>query len=92
MPTRNVNLTDALDAFVEQAVRSGRYGNASEVVRDALRRLEGDMAERAARLAALDAAIEEGERDHAEGGYVTLDGPEAIEAFVRGLATRATAE
>jgi hypothetical protein len=36
MPTRNVNLTDELDRFVLTKVESGRYENASEVVRDAL--------------------------------------------------------
>ena len=35
MPTRNVNLTDELDHFVLQKVESGRYENASEVVRAA---------------------------------------------------------
>jgi len=40
MPTRNVNLTDELDRFVLKKVRSGRYENASEVVRAALRTLE----------------------------------------------------
>ena len=37
MPTRNVNLTPEQDAFVEEAVRTGKYQNASEAVRDALR-------------------------------------------------------
>ena len=40
MPTRNVNLTDDLDRFVVAKVASGRYVNASNVVRDALRALE----------------------------------------------------
>jgi hypothetical protein len=39
MPTRNVNLTDELDSFVLAKVESGRYENASEVVRAALRTL-----------------------------------------------------
>ena len=30
----NVSLTPELDAFVEQAVNSGRYGSASEAVRE----------------------------------------------------------
>ena len=37
MPTRNVNLTDELDRFLLAKVESGRYENASEVVRAALR-------------------------------------------------------
>jgi len=39
VPTRNVNLTNELDHFVQSKVASGRYENASEVVRAALRRL-----------------------------------------------------
>jgi putative addiction module CopG family antidote len=40
MPTRNVNSTEAFDRFVRAKVESGRYENASEVVRAALRSLE----------------------------------------------------
>jgi antitoxin ParD1/3/4 len=36
----NVSLTPELDAFVEQTVRSGRYGSASEAVREGLRLLQ----------------------------------------------------
>ena len=35
MPTRNVNLTDHYDQFVESQVSAGRYQNASEVMRRA---------------------------------------------------------
>ena len=34
----NVSLTDELEVVVQQKVKSGLYNNASEVVRDALRR------------------------------------------------------
>ena len=34
----NVSLTDELEMVIEQKVKSGLYNNASEVVRDALRR------------------------------------------------------
>ncbi len=40
MPTRNVNLTPELDQFIASRLESGRYENASEVVRAALRILE----------------------------------------------------
>jgi len=36
----NVSLTPELESMIRQRVESGRYNNASEVVRDALRRLE----------------------------------------------------
>ena len=40
MPTRNVNLTEHFDHFIETGITSGRFGNASEVVREGLRLLE----------------------------------------------------
>ena len=40
MPTRNVNLTDELEHFVQAKVESGHYENASEVIRAALRTLD----------------------------------------------------
>jgi antitoxin ParD1/3/4 len=61
MPTRNVNLTDELDRFVMAKVESGRYENASEVVRAALRSLEREEQRHEAKLAALRAAIDAGD-------------------------------
>src|ERR1017187_7733913 len=61
MPTRNVNLTRELDRFVATKVKSGRYENASEVVRAGLRTLEREERQYEARLAALRAAIDEGD-------------------------------
>ena len=61
MPTRNVNLTDELDHFVLAEVESGRYENASEVGRAALRILEREEQRHEAQLAALRAAIDEGD-------------------------------
>ena len=56
MPTRNVNLTDGLDSFVAYQLESGRYENASEVVRDGLRMLVRAEREHLAKLAAIRAA------------------------------------
>jgi len=61
MPTRNVNLTKELDRFVMEKVESGRYENASEVVRTAIRTLEREERQYEAKLAALRAAIDEGD-------------------------------
>jgi len=60
MPTRNVNLTDELDAFVNSRIKSGRYESASEVIRAALRTLERDEREYEEKIAALRRAIDEG--------------------------------
>jgi len=54
-------LTDELDRFVVKKVKSGRYENASEVVRAALRTLEREEQQYEAKLAALRTAIDEGD-------------------------------
>jgi antitoxin ParD1/3/4 len=70
MPTRNVNLTDELDHFVAKKVRSGRYENASEVVRAGLRTLEREEQQYEAKLAALRTAINEGDASGVAQGNV----------------------
>ncbi len=50
MGQMNVSLTDPLAKYVQARVKSGRDSSASEVVREALRRMQQDD-ERAARLA-----------------------------------------
>jgi antitoxin ParD1/3/4 len=50
MVQMNVSITDRLAGYVRKLVKSGRYNNASEVVREALRRMEDEDA-RAVRLA-----------------------------------------
>ena len=67
MPTRNVNLTDHFDRFVESEVESGRYSNASEVVREALRLMERRKQEDRAKLKWLRGAVKE-ELDEIDGG------------------------
>lgn len=55
--TMTVALGPHYENFIQSTITSGRYNNASEVVRAALRRLEDDEA----RLAALRSAIDEGD-------------------------------
>lgn len=76
MPTRNINLTEHLDAFIERHVASGRYSNASEIVREALRLLEEQ--EKKAKLKALRHAAKEGfdEFDQREG--IVVKGRKAL--------------
>ena len=60
MPTRNVNLTDDQDAFVEMMVKTGKYQNASETVRDALRALQQRWKEDELKLTILRKQIKAG--------------------------------
>jgi antitoxin ParD1/3/4 len=78
MPTRNVNLTEELDRFVLSKVESGRYENASEVVRAALRNLEREERQYEAKLAALRAAIDEGDASGVARGDVFASVREAL--------------
>jgi len=66
-----VTLTEELETLVKEKVRSGRYADESEVVRDALRALElRDDYE----SPALEAALIEGVRSpHRPYGKATLD-------------------
>jgi len=70
MPTRNVNLTPELDRFVDTKIKSGRYENASEVVRAGLRNLEREEQEHAVKLAALRSAIDEGDASGVAAGNI----------------------
>jgi len=61
MPIRNVMLTDELDRFVATKIESGRYEDASDVVRAALETLEREDQQHEAKLTALRTAIAEGD-------------------------------
>lgn len=65
----NVSLTPELERFIAEQVESGRYRSASEVVRAAVRLLQWQLEERAAKLEALRKAVEVGlaELDRGEG-------------------------
>ena len=67
MPTRNVVLTDQQAELVEMLVQSGRYQNASEVLRDGLRFLQRHEREETAKLEALRGAFDEAEAAVAAG-------------------------
>ncbi|WP_207539636.1 type II toxin-antitoxin system ParD family antitoxin [Sabulicella rubraurantiaca] len=56
MATMNVSLPDAMKDWVEAQARTGRYSNASDYVRDLIRRDQ----ERADHLAELQALVTEG--------------------------------
>jgi len=60
MPTRNVVLTGWHEKVIDALVSSGRYQNASEVLREGLRLLVQREEENAAKLAALRAAAQAG--------------------------------
>ena len=87
MPTRNINLTDHFDRFVEHQVSAGRYSNASEMVREALRLLEDQEQEREAKLKALRKAAKQGFDEIDQGKGIVLKGRDAISGFITEIET-----
>lgn len=89
MPTRNVVLTDHQHQIIESLVGSGRYQNASEVLRDGLRLVEQREAEEAAKLQALREAANVGWRDIEAGRYRDVS-QEGLVDYVGQLGARAS--
>lgn len=83
-------LTAHHEAVIKGLVESGRYQNASEVLREGLRLLEQREAEDAARLSALRAAAKAGFDDLDQGRYGELD-EAGLAGHVAELGRRASA-
>ena len=90
MPTRNVNLTEHFDRFIETGVTSGRFGNASEVVREGLRLLEQRQQEDKAKLEWLRADAKEGSDSIDRGEGIEFETMDDLEAYVHHIATPAS--
>ncbi len=69
MPTRNVVLTEHQQQLIDSLVVSGRYQNASEVLREGLRLVEQRETLEAAKLDALMTAAQAGWDDLSAGRY-----------------------
>lgn len=85
MPTRNINLTPHYDGFVAQQLETGRFQNASEVVRAALSLLEQKNAEDAAKLEALRREVMIGVEAYERGEYISINSDEEMDAFFEQL-------
>ena len=85
MPTRNVVLTDHQADLVDRLVKSGRYQNASEVLRDGLRLVEANEAEDRARLKALREAARAGIDDLEQGRFKTFANADDLAQHLNGI-------
>jgi len=100
----NISITKELAGFVRKKVKAGRYNNASEVVREALRRMEDDD-ERALRLAkptvvdlladltdeqldGIRRRVRAGMEDIATGNFVEYEGREGLKTLAEGVKAR----
>ena len=91
MPTRNVVLTEHQAEVVEKLVASGRYQNASEVLREGLRLVENREAEDKARLKALREAARVGIADVEAGRFRTFESAASLERHLATITDAAVA-
>ena len=89
MPTRNVNLTDYYDQFVEELITSGRFSNASEVMRAGLRLLEQRTHEDAEKLLLLRSLASEGFGELDQGQGAAIDSEQELRELVGQIGRRA---
>ena len=88
MPTRNVVLSEHQHDLVEALVQSGRYQNASEVLREGLRLIEQRERLDVVKIKLLQEAANKGWADVAAGRYTDLSDDE-IEDFIGQLGQQA---
>jgi antitoxin ParD1/3/4 len=91
MPTRNVVLTEHQTHLIDSLVSSGRFQNASEVLRAGLRLIEREEAEAKARLEALRDAARAGLSDADAGRLQSFDSAQALGEHLDRLAQNALA-
>ena len=88
----NVSIMPHFARFIKGKVKSGRYSNASEVVREALRRFEQD--EEIRRQDSVrdpddaEAAVATALRSTESGDYTDIDGDGELRAFFADIAAR----
>ena len=91
MPTRNVVVTKHQEELIESLVESGRYQNASEVLREGLRLVEQREAEEAGKLKALRAAVRAGVDSLDRGQFKEFESIEDLRAYLKDLGTKVIA-
>jgi antitoxin ParD1/3/4 len=88
MPTRNVVLTQRQAKLINKLVVSGRYQNASEVLREGLRLLEQRAAEDDARLTILRKAARTGFDALDRGEFKEFAARDELQAYLNDLSEK----
>jgi antitoxin ParD1/3/4 len=92
MPQRNVNLTNHFDHFIDAHIESGRFSNASEMVREGLRLLEQREREDEAKIIWLRGVATEAFASLDRGEGLMFDSIEDMDAYVRKVGEAVFAE
>ena len=88
MAGRNISLTDQLARFVDRQVKTGRHQSVSEVVREALRRYESELAAEQACVLMIREIARNGREAIARGDYALIDSAESREALLQRVTGR----
>ena len=88
MPTRNVVLTERHEALIEALVQTGRYQNASEVLREGLRLVESREVEEASKRETLRAAALVGVAAFNRGEFKDFAGAKELVVYLGALSDR----
>ena len=92
MPQRNVNLTDHFDQFIDANIASGRFSNASEIVREALRLLEQRGREEEAKLVWLRTVATEAFSSLDRGEGRRFESVDELDAYIMEISEEVFAE
>jgi len=90
MSGRNFSLTERLSEFINQQVEDGRHQNASEVVREALRRYQDDLEAERTSLAAIETITKRGIAAIERGEFRLVSGDEGRRSLLDDLNRRAS--
>ena len=89
MAGRNFSLTEHLSDFVDDQVSAGRHQNASEVVREALRRYQDDIQAARASIALIEEVAARGMAAIARGDFISVKGTEDARKLMQKFNARA---
>jgi antitoxin ParD1/3/4 len=92
MPTRNVQLTEHFDEFIESGIDSGRFSDASEIVREGLRLLEEREQDERVKMEWLRAAAKEGFDALDRGDFTEIRSEVELKAFMESIHREAVSE
>src|SRR5262249_29066532 len=89
VPTRNINLTDHFDRFVNKQVEAGTFSNASEVMRAGLRLLEQQTREDSQKLTLLRSLASEAFQQLDQGRGISIRDEEQLAGVIGRVGRRA---
>jgi antitoxin ParD1/3/4 len=89
VPTRNINLTEHFDRFVDEQIDAGKYKNASEVLRAGLRLLEQQTQTEEQKLELLRKLAAEGFRSLDQGQGLAIASETGLRTTIATIGRRA---